>query len=113
MRKIFLLLPLVFLILSCSNEGDKPKDLLPQETMVSIMADMQLAEAKVKNLHLPADSTRELYSLYELSIFEKYEVEPEQYQESFHYYLNEYNEMTAIHNALLDTLNRRQNQIAQ
>ncbi len=113
MRNLFLLFTLVFLLLSCSEEGAKPDNLLPKETMVRVMADMQLAEAKVKNLHLSTDSTRKLYSLYELSIFEQYNVEPEQYRESFTWYLNNYKEMNEIHTALMDTLDRRQNQISQ
>ena len=113
MRKIFLLLPFLFLLLSCSKDGEKPDNLLPQETMVQAMVDMQVAEAKVKNLHLSADSTRKLYSLYELSIFEKYNISPAQYQESIHYYLNNYKQMTAIHTAVMDTLTKRQNQIPQ
>ena len=113
MRKLFLLLSALVIVLGCSGDGKKPDNLLPKETMVRVLADMQIAEAKVKNLHLPLDSTRKLYALYELSIFEKYNVSSQEYLDSYKYYLENYNEMQAINNALLDTLNSRQNQIPQ
>ena len=113
MRKLFLLLIALAIVFGCSRKGKKPDNLLPKETMVRVLADMQLAEAKVKNLHLPLDSTRKLYAMYELSIFEKYNVDAQQYLDSYKYYLESYNEMQAINNALIDTLNQRQNQIPQ
>lgn len=107
MKKIFLLLTLVLFALACTKETKKPKNVLSKETMVKIMADMTLAEAKLKNLRLASDTSRKIYQEYEKSIFEKMNVSAEQYQESYQYYLLNFNEMSAMHAAVIDTLDRR------
>ncbi|WP_017731815.1 DUF4296 domain-containing protein [Nafulsella turpanensis] len=108
MKNLFLLLLVTLLTTACSNNADKPENVLSQETLVRVMADLQLAEAKVKNLRVSTDSARQLFSIYELQIFEEWNISPEQYTESYEYYLNEYDEMSDIHAALIDTLSRRQ-----
>lgn len=114
MKNLFLLFAVVLIILSaCSPGAKKPENLLSKETMIQVMADMQLAEAKVKNLRVSTDSARQVYSIYELHIFEKRGIEPEQYKESYQYYLSSYEEMRKIHTALIDTLNQRQSQIVK
>ena len=107
MKKIFLLLALVLIGMGCSKETEKPKNLLSKVTMVKVMADMNEAEAKIKNLRLSMDSSRQIYREYEKSIFEQYGISSEQYQKSYQFYLLNYKEMTDIHNAVIDTLDRR------
>lgn len=114
MKNLFLLFAVVLIVLSsCSSGSKKPENLLSKETMIQVMADMQLAEAKVKNLRVSTDSARQVYSIYELQILEEREIEPEQYKVSYQYYLNSYEEMQEIHTALIDTLNQRQSQIVK
>lgn len=111
MRKIFLLLSAVLLLAGCSREADKPQNLLAKETMVGLMVDMQIAEAKVKNLRVSTDSARHLFSIYELAMFHEKNISPEQYKASYEYYLNQYEEMKAIQKAVVDTLNQRQQRL--
>lgn len=108
MKNLFLLLPVILLTFACSENADKPENVLSQEEMVRIMADMQLAEAKVKNLRVSSDSARHLFSIYELQIFEEWGVTAEQYKESYEYYLSEYDIMSDLHTALIDTIAQRQ-----
>lgn len=111
MKNLFLLLLAVLLVTACSQEEEKPGNLLTKETMVRVLADMHIAEAKVKNLRVSTDSARQVYSIYELKIFDEWNITPEQYTQSYEYYLTRYDEMTAMQNALIDTLNRRQQRI--
>ena len=108
MKNLFLLLLLILITTACTKNADKPENVLSQEEMVRIMADMQLAEAKVKNLRVSTDSARHLFSIYELQVFEEWGISPEQYKESYEYYLTQYDVMSDLHTALIDTLTRRQ-----
>lgn len=108
MKNLFLLFIIMLLGTACSQSSEKPQNLLTKETMVRVMADMQFAEAKVKNMRVSTDSARQVYSIYELSIFDKWNISPGQYTQSYEYYLTKHDEMTAIHAALIDTLGRRQ-----
>lgn len=96
---------------ACSSKQERPEDLLSKVTMIQLMADMQLAEAKVKNLRVSTDSARQVYSLYEMQLFDKYGISPREYKTSYQYYLDSYDEMRELHTALIDTLNQRQAQI--
>lgn len=108
MKKIFLLLAAIALFFTaCKKDNQRPEDLLPKEKMAVVMADMAEAEAKIKNLRLPVDSGRQIYRIYENTIFKNRGVTSERYKESYQYYLLNYKEMSAIHNAIIDTLSRR------
>ncbi len=114
MKNLFLLFAVVLVVLSaCSSGPEKPKNLLSKETMIQVMADMQLAEAKVKNLRVSTDSARQVYSIYELQILSKRGIGPEQYKASYQYYLDSYDDMSKIHTALIDTLSQRQSQLVE
>ena len=113
MNKIFLLLVLFLFTWGCSKETKKPENVLSKETMVKVMADMTLSEAKIKSLRLPADSSRALYREYERAIFIERNVSPEQYQESYQYYLMNYDDMAAIQAAVIDTLELRRQKVVQ
>ena len=108
MKNLFLLLLVILITNACSENADKPENVLSQEEMVRIMADMQLAEAKVKNLRVSTDSARHLFSIYELQIFEEWGITAEQYKESYEFYLTDYELMSDLHTALIDTLTKRQ-----
>lgn len=114
MKNLFLLFAVVLVLFaSCSSGSEKPENLLSKETMIQVMADMQLAEAKVKNIRVSTDSARHVYSIYELQILDAHGIDPEQYKSSYQYYLDSYDEMAEIHTALIDTLNQRQSQIVK
>lgn len=108
-----MLLIAIFIIAGCSQEVDKPQNLLAKETMVAVMIDMQVAEAKVKNLRVSTDSARHLFSIYEMTIFDEKHITPEQYKESYEHYLNRYEDMQAIQKAVVDTLTNRKQQLAK
>jgi hypothetical protein len=112
MKNLFLLLIIILLATACSQPSEKPANLLPKETMVRVMADMHFAEAKVKNMRVSTDSARHVFSIYELKIFDRWNISPEQYTQSYEYYLTRYDEMTAMQAALIDTLSRRQQQVS-
>ncbi|AHM59528.1 hypothetical protein D770_06325 [Flammeovirgaceae bacterium 311] len=96
---------------SCDKTLGPPKNVLSERKMVSIMADLHVAEARVKAQSVSQDSARHLYSIYELQILDKHNVSPEKYLHSYQYYLDNHRLMTRVHQATLDTLTERQRKL--
>jgi hypothetical protein len=96
---------------SCDNTLGPPKDVLPERKMVSLLVELHLAEAKVKNLRVTTDSANQLYSLYELQILDTHNVSQETYLHSYQFYLDNHRLMTRVQDAVLDTLLQRQQKL--
>jgi hypothetical protein len=109
MKRLFL----VFcLLMGCARDQQLPPGILSQEKMIEIMADLHLAEAKIKSVRITTtDSARNLFAVYELAIFDKYNTDSAQFNQSKAYYLEHPALMQSLNTALLDTLNRRQNRL--
>ncbi|WP_224996487.1 DUF4296 domain-containing protein [Cesiribacter sp. SM1] len=110
MNRLFLCL-LLLCMFACDQTFGPPKDVLSEKTMISIMADLHVAEAKVKGLGVSQDSARNLFSIYEIQILDKHNVTPEKYLHSYQYYLDNHRLMTRVHQATLDTLIARQEKL--
>jgi hypothetical protein len=110
MNRLFLCL-LVLCTFACDQTLGPPKNVLPEKKMVSIMADLHVAEAKVKALGVSQDSARSLFSIYEIQILDKHNVSPDKYLHSYQYYLDNHRLMTRVHQATLDTLIERQRKL--
>ena len=81
MRKLLLISVLVLFSISCA-EKEKPENLLPEETYIQLVVEMQLLQNYVKQSN--PDSTH-LDSL-STAIFEAYNIRREQFYESHEYY---------------------------
>lgn len=80
MKKIILFIILLF-ISSCENFADKPKDLLPQNTMAEIMADMALND---QSTAINTDANLELGTRF---ILKKFNIKADQFVTSYKYYV--------------------------
>ena len=87
---VFLLLFLV----SCTSNTiyDKPKDLIPKDTMVAFLTDMYLASSakNVKNKFLKRDSN------YVFLVYEKYKIDTTRFVKSNIFYTSKGNEYSEI-----------------
>ena len=72
--------------------------------MAEILTELQVAEAKVKNIRVPLDSAKYVYANYELQIFGQHNISAETYQKSLAYYLENSRAMGRINEAVLDKL---------
>jgi hypothetical protein len=113
MRKGFLVIG-ILLISACKFEQkpdyllEKPKDLLSQETMVSIILEAHLKEAMVLETGIQYDSARKLFkSVYEPEILEKYGVDDSTYFKSYQYYISDPSNIQKIYGRVVDSLNIR------
>lgn len=111
MKRLFLVICL-FAAASCQRAREIPPEILSQEEMIEILAELHLAEAKIKSVRInTTDSARNLFAVYELAILDRYNTDSAQFNESKAFYLQRPVLMREINQALLDTLGNRQNQL--
>jgi hypothetical protein len=92
---------------ACGGDQSKPDHILSKDRMVGVLIDVQLAQTRVNDLRLKADSAQEVYDYYQEYLLEQHTVEDSAFYESLSYYLNRPIELNEIHEGILDTLNLR------
>lgn len=98
------------ILASCIEPEKPPANLIPKERMVEILIDLHLSEARVGQFNFRTyDSTKALYSDYEMDIFKKYKVDSAAYNKSYQYYLQNTKMMEDIYTAVVDSLSLREN----
>jgi hypothetical protein len=100
---------LLVLIASCTNEVKIPADVLPQNKMAMVLADVQQVEALIQSSALERnDSTRAIAYGYYKSVFEKNKITPAQFRKSFTFYANHLDLMDKMYDDVLINLSKRQ-----
>jgi hypothetical protein len=102
---IFLSLAFVF---SCGQADLKPADILSQEEMVKVMAEIYVAEEKVNSLALSRDSAAQVFDLVQERIFDATGVPDSVFKKSIDYYTDRPQEMEKIYSVLVDSLQLRE-----
>ena len=103
MKKYFLLIN-VIVGFACSSTVEQ-KEVIPSETMVELLTEIHIMEARVDKLRLPKDSSYMVYNTLEKEIFDKYHVTKNLYKESFQYYLAKPELLDKIYSIVVDSLN--------
>ena len=105
------ILSLVFIILSvlsCRDEVSlvpKPKQLVPEDTMVMLLKDMTVIESHIQMRYGQASVYKELMEKSGKEILDKYSVSEKRYESSLEYYGSRQLEMQAIYSRVIDSLN--------
>ncbi|WP_299700000.1 DUF4296 domain-containing protein [uncultured Pontibacter sp.] len=108
MKRIFCILSLAVLA-SCGQTSDKtPKNLLPEQKLVQILADVHVAEARIENRIVYPDTAMMLYSLEQQRILEAHGVEEKLFRDTYRYYLSDIKKMNRLYEIILDTLSVRE-----
>lgn len=95
----------LLLVSACSSDQPKdPKGLYSRQKIASVMKDLYILEAKVKELGIPQDSAKVIFKIYEKRIFDKHHVNDSIYKKSFEHYLNDPQALNDIYTILADTL---------
>ena len=105
--KIFAFIVVFALMPQCKQE-EKPEGLLNKEQMVSLMVDVYMAEVKVTSSHLPRDSVLKLFYPYEDTLAAKRGLNDSTLKANYQYYLQRPGELEVILDAVIDTLNLRE-----
>lgn len=102
---IFLSLALVF---SCGKADKKPDDILSQEEMVKVLAEIYIAEEKVNSLALSRDSAAQVFDLVQDKVFSTMGVPDSVFKRSIDYYTDRPRELEKIYGVLIDSLQLRE-----
>ena len=103
MNNRFIPLLLLLLSLACTSNSS-PQGVLEEDLMVSILAEIQLAEGKVSSLPISYDSSQVLYNLLERDIFSKHGVSDSGFVTSMEYYLEDAEKMDRMYARVIDSL---------
>ncbi|MCE2776915.1 MAG: DUF4296 domain-containing protein [Algoriphagus sp.] len=103
MNNRFIPLLLLLLSLACTSNST-PQGVLEEDLMVSILAEIQLAEGKVSSLPISYDSSQVLYNLLERDIFSKHGVTDSVFITSMEYYLEDAEKMDRMYARVIDSL---------
>jgi len=106
------LLPVLALGLVQCSDDKKPKGILDQKEMVSLMIDVYLAEAKISIAGISRDSAYRLLDPQEDSTLAKRGLNDSVLMANYNYYLQDPKELEKILDAVIDTLNLREQRMS-
>ncbi|MEQ8244373.1 DUF4296 domain-containing protein [Fulvivirga sp.] len=109
--KIFKIFLLSWILVGCSKGNEVPEDIVAKDKLVPLMLDIYLAEVKLSNLKIVRDTAVSIFETYEGYLFEKHNIDREQYMKSMTYYYDHTEELELIYEALLDTLTVRETKL--
>ena len=101
------------IFISCSNPEieQKPKDLLPKDKMIALMADLQLVEAaKVMHYLNPQHESLEKRD-FQLKVYDDHQVQDTLFIQSLNYYATQKEDMMEIYEGVIDALQIRQEEL--
>ncbi len=100
----------MLVLFSCRAPKEKtPDNLLPPDSMVSILVDVHLAEAAANVTRLSDVQSFKAPQLYP-AIFKSHQTDSTTFHNSFNYYLKHPEKLEAIYNKVLNELSRRESE---
>jgi hypothetical protein len=82
--------------------------MIPQNKMVRILADIHTLEAQLETSISYPDTALMVFSKQQGEILKKYNVKPQQFRDTYKYYLNHLAEMDKLYEIVVDTLSVRE-----
>jgi len=80
---------LLFLLGCGKDVPDPPKNLIPRETFVELLAEVQLIEAVLNQNMIRNDEPRARIARYYKTTFERFNVTPQQFQDTYTWYYSQ------------------------
>lgn len=115
MKKIIWIAAGVLLWMSCGDsEVQVPKDLLPNDSFIEVLIDLQLREGmgSYSRQSLKEAEAESLNSEF-MEILEKHEVDPEDFKKTYDFYILYPELMEGIYEQVLDSLSKLESEIKQ
>ena len=105
-----LLAPLLLALPACQRPEEplRPADLLSQQQLIPLIADLHLLEARVEGSRLSPDSARALYLSEQKILLAKRGFTDSAFQRSYRYYGIHGKDLEDIYGAVVDTLMGRE-----
>ncbi len=106
---------ILLLLVACKDKNavEHPEWLVHKDEMIGFLIDLHVAEAKLIKLGVKKDSSRKLFKVYQEELFEKHQIDDSIYFKSYNYYLGEVEMLREIYDAVVDSLNVKQQLIKQ
>jgi hypothetical protein len=107
-KRLFCILSLA-LLFGCQQRTPKaPDNLVPQQKMVQILADVHIAEAQIENRVIYPDTALMTFNQQQQRILESHQVSEEEFRKTYNYYLANLKLMDKLYEVILDTLSVRE-----
>ncbi len=83
-------------------------DLLTKEQMVAFLIDSHLIEGTLQTIKIDKDSLKLIFLDMEKELYQKHDIDSEQFIQSYHFYLQEVDQLSEIYEAVIDSLSLRE-----
>ncbi|MBX2911973.1 MAG: DUF4296 domain-containing protein [Cyclobacteriaceae bacterium] len=107
----YLAIVAVVVLPQCRQE-ERPAGLLDKDEMVALLVDVYLSEAKVTVAGVPRDSAYKLFAHFDRSVTVSRGIADSTLTASYEYYFQRPEELEKILDAVIDTLNLREQRMA-
>jgi hypothetical protein len=108
MRQFTYTIFLLTLFFSCQEKEKETKGILTKAELSAFLIEMYLAEARIDNLSIVKDSAIKLFLPYEEKLMKKFNLADSTLKKTYQYYIDHPKEMEMVYDALIDTLNLRE-----
>ena len=99
----------LWLLAGCGGEERPPRQVLSEEKMASILADVHVAEARVNRMRLSSlDSSVIIYNRLQQQIWKKHEVDTLVYRQSYEFYMANPSYMARIYEKVREKIEARE-----
>jgi Domain of unknown function (DUF4296) len=102
---------LLILTISCQEKEKETKGVLTQTELSAFLIEMYLAEARIDNIPIAKDSAIKLFLPYEEKLMKKFNLADSTLKKTYQYYLDHPKEMELVYDAVIDTLNLREQRV--
>jgi len=116
MIRLLLILSIGVFVSSCRDEvntASKPSDLIPRDTLVSVLCDMMIVESHVQIKYQSVVSYHKVMKKSGDQVLKKYRMNYDRFDRSMTYYGGRKIEMQSIYTEVMDSLNRISGQLEQ
>ena len=103
----YLVIAMLIALIQCKEE-QKPAGIMNEEEMVDLLVELYLAEAKISLTGIRRDSANKLFLPYEEAIIAARGITDSTLNKNYDYYFQHPDELEHILDAVMDTLNLRE-----
>ena len=96
-------------LLSCQSDNEEmPENMIPQTEMVQILADIHTIEAQIEGQIIYPDTALMTFNYAQEQLLKRHGVTPQQFRDTYHYYITHVKEMDQLYETIIDTLSLRE-----